>query len=235
MLTRLFLLLSFFAFLVPFVNGQSFYRLEYPLAGAATQDGFLIIYEDGSALLRSRPAVAGKNERSVSEFILEERYAKAKDGSPADDYIYYETTGLKKLMGGGPKPEPLKVWFKLNRATGFFEPWTITDAKTDDIPIDNDLTAQLLESDALKKNLVLNYFLEYEDIFKTLFASRVRGLTPAEKKIKLHLLIIANTNDKNIGPWICREWRRPSPTSPNTLGSGLGWTRLRGTYSAKKM
>lgn len=217
--------------------GQSFYRLQYR-SEPENQDGLLILYGDGTGLLRSRSANPNVAETLVTEFTLEERYARSKDGSPVDEFIYYETISVRNVKGGGIAPASLRLWFKLNEASGFFEPWATSAVRAADIPAANNLvSAELLESDALKKDLVLNYFSKFEDIYQTIFATRVRGLSPAEKKIRLRLLVVANTNDKSIGASCRLDMLRMQETFTDIteyLGIGFSIDTIAGDRFNKK-
>jgi hypothetical protein len=202
-----FLILLFILFYPCAVLSQSFYRVQYgPLTAGEDRkhDGFVVLYADGSGLLRMRITASGSLESVLAEAKLQEQFAKSADGSDIENLSYYITRLPRTIKGNrAVQLQPVKIWFKLNESDNFFEPFAVSDAASPEVPAEKNLDAILLNSDSLKKDLVLNYFLPSEELFKTLFATRVRGLSPAERNSKLRLHIVANTNDKSIG-FSCR-------------------------------
>jgi hypothetical protein len=61
------------------------------------------------------------------------------------------------------------------------------------------MEAKRREKSGLNSAFLLTYFYPTDDLYVNFFVEKSRGLSAEEKKIKLHLIIVANINDPSIG------------------------------------
>lgn len=95
----------------------------------------------------------------------------------------------------------IQFWFRINPATKIAEPSFVTWPATAAGPAATASikAATLLNNSQLNRELLLRYFNENDAFASNLLNPSVRSLTPLEKSTKIHLLIVANTNDPSIG------------------------------------
>jgi hypothetical protein len=188
-------------------ESQSIYHLKYrsPVAGdTTTYQALLIRYENGSGIVRISNAPSGAIHKFLAEMQVQEEYAIG-DGNTIDTsvvkYKGIKTTTLSNT--GRLKFIPVHFWFKLNADNNLFEPWAVSAATVNTAPaFSNFLMTEFKSSTELSKDFVLEFFKETDQFYNNLFGPRSKGglLTGQEKASRLFLLVVASTNDEDIGP-----------------------------------
>ena len=187
-------------------SSQSLYHIQYNFHkpnDSITYHAFLVRYDDGSGLLRVRYIVPQTNQDVVVESDVDEQYV-------ADTNILVLKAINPRFIVGNDKTfnSPLFL-FKNNLTTRYFEPaGVVLSPQEMEMPANTSFTANLFERISISKDFMLQFFSEDEDFYTNLFTNRTRGLTQVEKSIKLHLLIVADTLDKEIGSACAKDMRR---------------------------
>ena len=214
---RIILIFCSIFLIVFFAGSQSIYKLEYNFHSAndsTTYHAFLLRFDDGSGLLRIRFVPSQTNEDKVVEMDLEEQSVIERTGSIDTTAIMLKAVNPRIIVGDSKMNFLLPVFvFKYNPATDFFEPKAVS--LSDSKPVQQSsvfFNAKLMERAALSKAFVLQFFSEDEDFFQHLFTNQTRGLSSVEKNIRLHLLIIADTLDKEIGSSCSKDMKRIEET-----------------------
>lgn len=232
-----------FCFLLAFSSlySQSVFSVKYNFGSADSTRyyGFLVRFEDGSGLLRVRYVPLGTQTDQVMEMDLEENILLNPDGTPDANRFQMQTVN-PRIIAGNPEPgfPALAILFTLNPSSDFFEPVSISspDKKTS-LAKEVFFEAQLLDRAAISQSFVRQFFSEDDDFYTRYFSSGTRGLTPLEKNIHLHLIAVADTLDKNIGPACSKDLQRMAETFRSLasyLGIGYSVTRLWGESFSKK-
>lgn len=183
-------------------GAQSVFTFQYQLPGDTVRyHSFFLRNDDGSGLFRIRFNPQNGRDDIVIEAYPEEQTPLLPSGEPDTARLLISPVGLQAIQSDGqPLPDLPVFIFRLNPLSGFFEPAGLQARKTGkELDILSSFQWQLEEYATLKKELVGQYFSEDDDFYQNLFRPLTKGLTPAEKKIRMHLLIVADTLDKKIG------------------------------------
>jgi hypothetical protein len=192
----LFFLLLFFIAETAF--SQTFYEFNYHYGSGEADERYKALVlrnPDGSGIMRIVYNVG--DEKNVVEVNIEEHYLDADDGGVDSNSIVLVGLDVTHIVGVDSFSADHFIFAK--NAEGFFEPFgvfTLEDTATIDGVFDN---VRLINQSDLTEEFVLQFFTKEEDFYKDLFETETRSLSNQEKQTRLHLLLIANTNDKKIG------------------------------------
>lgn len=181
---------------------QTLYEIDYHYEEEGGQDryrAFIIRYDDGTGLTRVKFTDSSGQELLV-EMDMQEEYGRLENGEEDTSLLIF--TGIRpRFIRGNDSFIPDHFVFQLG-TDGFYEPYMVIavdeDGQNESTGILDEV--RLLDQKDLTREWVLEFFNEDEDFFTGLFTTTTRGLTQAEKSTRLLLLIVANTNDKTIGP-----------------------------------
>lgn len=197
------LLLVILAVLVTNGQAQSAYTFSYNFRNAPdsiTYNGFLMRNGDGSGLLRIRYKANGTSEDNLVEAFIAEQTPFDNKGEPDTNLLVIKLINPSFIQTDNQsKFNPPDIIFRYNAINGFFEPSGVTYTTGKEIPSKFFFKWNLLEESALSKEVVSQFFSEDDDFYNNLFRPVTRGLSAAEKNIRMHLLIVADTVDKEIG------------------------------------
>ncbi len=213
MKTKLILILSLVLIISLPALSQSVYHFQYKLTtinDPVTYHSILIKYDDGSGFLRVRYVLSGTEEDRLVEMDIEEYPIAGKSGSPDSSKQVFKTTKPRVIYGTSKTKYELPVLvFTLDSLTGFFEPSGIWPSQSRvGSRQDSFLVKNFIEARNLSKELMSNFFMEDEDFYKNFYRPVTRGLDANEKNIKLHLLVVADTLDKEIGASCSKDMQR---------------------------
>jgi hypothetical protein len=180
-------------------SAQSLYHLEYsftPSVDSTTYHAFLVFFEDGSGLIRIR------FQHNKEDIVLE---ADTDEPLPLPNDSTGSLIGFinPRVVVGNPAFASPLPWlaFSLDKNSGFSIPSAIYRTKAH---MEEKLPAPVfngthIESHAMQKNFLLQFFNEDDEFYRSIFQPATRSLSEVEKNTRLHLLIVANTNEKIIG------------------------------------
>ncbi len=197
------------------VQSQVIYHFEYkfPLKNdSVVYDAFFVKYSGGNGFVRVSCLVPGNNEVQLVNMKIQELFYTNPSGIIDTNKLMYKTSAPEFLSNGNKDNFPSPVFF-FQKKDGelYFNPSGISIAEdTSESGKGIFLKDAMLTSNDLNKKFVAKFFMPEEDFYTNLFLSiGSRGrLTEEEKKIKLYLLIVANTNDATIGPSCNRDMNR---------------------------
>lgn len=195
---------------------QSAFKFKYKfrdVGDTTTYTAFMVSYGDGTGFIRVRYMDNIKKTPILVDLEMEEHYLVDKRGVVDSTKFYYQGTRPFYILGDSTEEyDPEVFWFKENPATGDYDPWgvTVTIGKT--VVQGDFIKVDLLGQQDLTKDLILTYFTKDDDIYKNLFETQTRSLTPAEKSEKLNLVVVANTEDESIGRSCVRDKDRAVKT-----------------------
>lgn len=212
---KLFLVL-FMLLVSELVPAQSVYVLQYRFNEPADSNlyyAFLVRYGDGSSLLRIRY----KPEKELEDLIIDGKMTEEiplnRSGDPDTTLLLIRDERTNAAARQVPESSELPlIVFRLNPQTQFLEPAAILRNRDQGLtmPASTEFKWQWVEAARMDKNLVSSFFTENDEFYRQLFRDGTRGLRPEEKKIKLHLLIVADTLDKRIGKSAVLDIRKVS-------------------------
>lgn len=216
-----------FSFLLLQSSGQSAYSFRYsfrPSKDSNNYYAFLVRYDDGSGLLRIRFAGNGGGEDKVVETAFTEENPAGADGQPDTSLLLIKAVSPVYIQGEQTGTLTLPVFvFRYNPLTGFFDPAAVQPSGQPGTTAP--LAWKFLEGANLDKATVGQFFTEDDGLYTLLFKAVTRSITPAEKKIRMHLLIVADTLDKTIGSAVAQDVNKVIALFDG-ISSYLGITRI---------
>jgi hypothetical protein len=204
------------------IFGQAVYQLKFrsTVKKDTTQyDAYFARFENGSGFMRVSYLSPASKQTVWVETEMQERYAFAKDGSIDTNWLVYE--GSKPVIKKGDskiKFTPFNILFRLDTISNSYEPADVVINGNDQAAASfNLLSAQFLKASDLDKNLLSNFFSEQDDYYNNLVGVKSKGgmLTSKEKETRLLLLVVASTNDSDIGPSCLLDGRLAVETFTN--------------------
>jgi len=211
-------------------SSQSIYQLEYSFPNqkdTIAYRAFFVRYDDGSGFVRVKYKTPDANDSIAAEMNIQEEYALDKNGNTDTNRLVYKTAGADI--------SPV-FWFAKNASGENFEPVAVSATAA------NTLTGQAHFSKAmhvkaadLEKNFVLQFFKQEEDFYQNLFTIKSRGQNTETAKI--FLLVVANTNDPDIGGSCYKDMNRVVYTYQDLaefLGIEIFPTKIFGTLYSKE-
>ena len=202
MFHRLLTVTLFIVSLLPHCMAQSVYTCYYRYpADSITYKVFLLRNDDGSGLIRIRYTPAKGKEDILVEAYPEEQIPLSANGEPDTTRLLIRAVSPMAIQSQGQALPYLPVFvFGLPPQSAYFEPLGVRRDEGDSQPDPRFAFGwQLMDYATLNRELVGQYFSEDDDFYRNLFRPLTRGLSPAEKNIRMHLLIVADTLDKKIG------------------------------------
>ena len=203
------LFIALFIFFGSSVYAQSFYEMKFYFKNSDDPkdilrfNAFFLLNDDGTGEMRISIKGAVPKDDIILEGDLTQGFAKDKNKEYNYSKMYY--TGKKFTIVTGDIEDqipPFTFWFKHNEATDEYDPWAVMtkDLEGKDLQGVIEGHPRLLGDADLTKNFILTYFTKDEEIYKNLFAANIRVLTPEQKKSRMFLLVVADTDDEQIGP-----------------------------------
>lgn len=185
-------------------KSQSIYSIKYhnnDITDTTLYNVFLVRDDDGSGFYRVSFNEPEKQIRMIVELEMQEMVFKDKNGVIDETKIYYKGSNPKIIEGDEEYHyQAEKFWFQLDNSTNFYEPWGITWPEESGTGRGHFVgKPELLNKDDLTKEYISQFFLQEEEIYQSLFATTQRDLTPEQKHTTMHLIVVANTEDLNIG------------------------------------
>ncbi|MBK7558349.1 MAG: caspase family protein [Chitinophagaceae bacterium] len=202
------LLTALFIFLSNAVYAQSFYEMVFHFGGTKPSEisyikAFYLLNDDGTGDMRISYTGATPGESFIIECGLKQGFGLDKEKNYDYSKMYYTGKDFIYVDRENKPAEfpPITFWFKYNEEYDQYDPWAVMskDLKGNTLQglIDE---LKLLEDKDFTKEFVLTYFTKDDEIYKNLFATNIRALTPEEKKSKMYFLVVADTDDEQIGP-----------------------------------
>lgn len=187
------------------LSAQTLYNLKYTFKGDKGMEyynAFMVRYDDGTGFIRVSFSDAGTGEKYLVDMDMEESYETDEKTGAVDSNILY-FNGIDPVVISGDTLEgydPDIYIFEKNEQSGYYEPLEVLSVDADDNYTTGKFTdVNLIDKEELTEDFVLQFFSKDEDFYKDLFETSVRQLTSDEKATALHLVIVANTNDPEIG------------------------------------
>lgn len=233
------------AFLISFTACcQSVYHFQYNFHqpdDSINYHAFFVMYDDGSGLLRLRYTIPLSGEDAVIEGDIEEEPVSGNNGITDTTQTLFRAVNPRIIIGDSKIKFNLPVFlFKYNPITNFIEPAGVISSNEKQNMTVNSKTsfiAELIQNEALNRNFVLQFFSEDEDFYANLFNTKTRGLSPVEKNMKMYLLVVADTLDKEIGSSCSKDMKRVVETFSgltNFLGIKFFSKTISGNEYSKK-
>jgi hypothetical protein len=187
------------------VRAQTLYNLKYSFKGddgIEYYNAFMVRYDDGTGFIRVRYADPTSGEKYLVDMDMEESYEVDEKTGVTDSSVLY-FSGIDPAVIEGDTAEgydPDIYVFEKKSSSSYYEPSEVLSVGEDNSVTSGKFSSvKLLKAEDLTEDFVGQFFFKDEDFYKSLFETSVRQLTNDEKTVTLHLLIVANTNDPDIG------------------------------------
>lgn len=217
-------------------RAQTFYHFHYSFPAPADStrfDALFILQNNGTGIARVRSTTNG-SPALMHATIEEVNFATAGDTLPR--YMHYTFGNRKAIAGAMPAGiDGQQIIFLRDSVTGFYQPYGVSSSANNNSVKAFDSMRLLSRSD-LDVNFVLTYFRRDEALYQGLFANNTRSLSQADRKAKLYLLAIGNSNDTIIGQSVLKDLDRAVETFSGIasfMGIGLVKTTLSGKDVSK--
>lgn len=189
-------------------NSQSVYDIHYnfnAVNDSISYHSFFLLYNNGSGFARIKYNDPATSKITNMELEIIEEPGIDNTGNEDTSTLFIRTTGSKIIAGDSTtKFSPPVFIFKINPVTGYFEPMGVSKADANpEITPGTLFRAKLVEKPATNRPFISEFFGKEEEFSVNLLKPKTRGgftLAPDERKIKLHLLIVADIDDTTIGP-----------------------------------
>ena len=199
----LLLLAAFFCFNC--LHAQTLYNLKYTFKGEDGDENYnalMVRYDDGTGFIRVNFSDPKTGAKYLVDMDMEEQYdVDDKTGVTDSSYLYF--TGINPTVIAGDTTEgydPDTYVFKKEANSPYYDPLEVQSTDDNNNITEGDFTeVNLIEKSELTEDFVSQFFFEDEDFYKSLFETTTRQLSNADKEVKLHLIVVANTNDPDIG------------------------------------
>jgi len=202
---KTFLIFFFACVTCNYLHAQTLYQFKYTFKGEngpENYDAFMVRYDDGTGFIRVNYADPATGEKYLVDMDMEESYdIDGKTGVTDSSLIYF--TGANPVVISGDTSQgydPDIYVFEKDENDEYYDPLKVYSVDDNDSISEGDFTeAKLLEATDLTEDFVSHYFFKEEEFYKSLFETTTRQLTSDEKATTLHVVIVANTNDPDIG------------------------------------
>ena len=200
------IVLSLFLVMISCVNArsQSVYFFQYRSSDAKDTilyNAFFVKYNTGAGFMRIRYDEPGTGSPIMAEMKIHSQEIEISKGVTDTSRTYYDTIGHPKIMFGSSKiliPVPV-FWFTLNQAANAFEPTGVFFKNAQGVNQPGTLVAKkLMKQEELDKDFLSQFFSRGEGFFDGYTQSSSREIF-ANLKIRMHVVIVANTNDPAVG------------------------------------
>ncbi len=173
------------------VQSQSIYSFDFRLQDSVTCNAFLVIQADGSGFVRYKKAAA------LIEQQVEVTFTEPVGADEEITTLLYSAKN-SRLINGDAAGNNFDLLFTVNNDE--LLPSAVSIPGTGGKQIAGSLTdVKFISNDGLTKELVSGYFSVTEPFYTSLFTSNTRALNALEKNTRIHLIIVANTNDSTVG------------------------------------
>ncbi len=201
----------FFILLILLLTGttaisQTLYEYKYYFKEGTVQDeykAFFVRNDDGTGFVRVAFTDPVDKQYTVVEMKIQEHYDEDKNGNPDSSLLIVETYDPVILLGNKNNGyHPDYFCFHKSEEDGFYEPISVLSPDEQEKLHEGIITSvRLLDSKDLNKDFVSEFFTPDEAFYTNLFDVAIRRPTnkPGKPTTKLHLLIVANTEDASIG------------------------------------
>ncbi len=204
---KIILALGFIYFFGPHkLLAQSVYQFQYTqtIGGISTPTYALFFQnEDGSGFLRTRYKDPKLNEDMLLSYSLDEEYILLNDGKTDTTQLYIKAIDPELFVGdvNAEKQTPIFL-FQLNKSSKEIEPFAITKqtpSGAKEIDLEAGFKSKFVSANEMTEELFLNYFEEEDPFLKNFFRTNTKNISPAEKKMTIHMIVVANTLEEKIG------------------------------------
>lgn len=171
-------------------HSQSIYSFEFLNAENTKTNALAVLQPDGTGFVRYFT-----NDFIAEQKLVESMEATASTGGPEDSLLYEPVSA--SLVKGNTELVPFQLVLK--PAGNEWAPATLllgAGAKKESRQLEK---LAFLEHAQLSKAMLLQYFLPTDAFYRQMFSNNSKALTALEKNTRIHLIIIANTNDSTVG------------------------------------
>lgn len=185
-------------------TAQSIYQIKYQQQQGTENkmyDAFIASNETATGFVRINFISPIDQQNVLVEMACSLQFVTDENGETDTTQFFYKASNPLIIRGNKQTPVlPVEFWFKVNEVTKLAEPASIKiGAAGNGGQSPTLLSATLLNTESMNKELLLSFFEKNDAFYANLFNPAVRALTALEKMTRIHLLIVANTNDSSIG------------------------------------
>lgn len=197
------------------LQAQSFYEMQYttfkgnePIECKA----FLVKNDDGSGFVRIKYKALDDGQEVLLQMNVEDEYRLNGDGTVDTMAMFVKTSNPESMSDKfEPNPELPAFGFIYDPLLGYYEPRLHVNVTHTGEKVINgraNFKATTLGLKDLHRKFLITYFHEEDEFVKNILQPVTRSISAAERNIKMHVIIVANTNDKSIGSSCAKDITR---------------------------
>ena len=188
------------------VQAQAVFQFQFKqkIGGVLTPTYALFFQnEDGSGFLRQRYTDPKTNEIMLVGMSLDEENIILENGKVDTTQLYIKNIAPEIFLGDPNAEKPSHIFlFTANVATGELSPSSMM--KLDEMgnkvkDSEAQFKASFVSAEQMTEALFQNYFQEGDEFLTNFFRSNTKDISAAEKKMTIHMLVVANTLEDKIG------------------------------------
>lgn len=161
---------------------QTIYEFQLKLADNKDYDAFFLLETSGKGIVRLKL----KNDTTpIFEMEIQEQPSLPQENETSPKELIYEGNSIRRIRGSEQAPALFNFLFGI----------TNNEAEPSAISSGTIIKTTFISNDKLTRSLVQKYFTTSDMMYKNLFVKSTRGLSTAERNTRIHLIIVANTND----------------------------------------
>lgn len=171
-------------------EAQSIFSFRFLQKDNTASKALLVIQPDGTGFMRYRIGNA------IAEQKLEEQASAPQSPEEAEESLTYEATANSFIKGSGTLSSFDLLMKTVNNE---LVPAALTMNNAGAKTATSLDSVSFLNNAQLTRSFLQDYFLPTEPFFVQLFNNNTKALSPLEKNTRIHLMIVANTNDSTVG------------------------------------
>lgn len=192
---------------------QTIYRCSYDAINVHTgepqhQEAFIVRFDDGTGFVR----VHFTDSKGHSDAVVDLDITESVETFKAESRDQQDTTFMllqgenpEMMRGNMSEKFPLIAFGFYEDSEGYYVPWKVFRGDllhdpADQIQVLEYAEAELLTEEDLTEELVARFFEKSEGFYTSLFNVTTRPVRPVQSGTAMHLIVVADTQDEEIGP-----------------------------------
>jgi hypothetical protein len=201
------ILLAVFTIVCCYAKATTIYEIKYSFANTADRiyAAFLVRYENNTGFMRVRYIVNGR-AKVVNMDFEEIRGNYTIDGASNETIRFKGSNPVFILGEATDKYYPDYLWFKKLPGESTFKPWGVTSPDPNGATLQGTISnVRLLNTSDITEEYANYFFGKTEPFYVNLFHTAASTTASYASTGTIKLIMIANTNDDNIGTTCQRD------------------------------
>ena len=226
------------------IFSQEIVSFSYPGAGqtdTSVHNALLVLMDGGHGFIRVVSTNRSNSRNDIIEWQLQEEIYQVDSELKISDTIVFNAVDSRRVYGFSKEAIlNFKILLVKDTSSGRLIPLEVTSTQIEKANSNNRFSIgnayKHISIDSMENDLVKMYFKPYDDFYKNFF-SRTRSMVALSAGGRMHLIIVANTNDKSIGASCEKdknEYKEYFGAVAKFLGIPISATEIAGSNYSRK-